>query len=58
MPSFTHTSTTDPAVTSALQTAEIDLLLVQGAAGELGDIGSAPVQGGPARTASPTASPR
>lgn len=43
---------------SALQTAELDLLLVQAAGDDLGDVGDQPVSGGPARaTASPAPSP-
>jgi Flp pilus assembly protein CpaB len=41
---------------SAIQTAEIDLLLVQGSPGRSGDIGDAPVSGGPARRPTPTPS--
>jgi len=40
---------------SAVQTAEIDLLLVQGPPGRAGDIGDTPVTGGPGR---PSPSPR
>ena len=43
---------------SAIQTAELDLLLVQGAPGRTGDIGSAAVPGGPARRPSASPSPR
>lgn len=46
------------ALTSALQTAELDLLLVQGAGAQVGDIGDGPVSGGPARTPAASPSPR
>lgn len=46
------------AVASAVQTAELDLLLVQGAPGRTGDIGDSPVSGAPARRPTPSPSSR
>ena len=42
-------------VTSALQTAELDLLLVQSGGADLGDVGDQPVTGGARRTPAPAA---
>ncbi len=42
---------------AALQTAELDLLLVQAAGGDPGDVGDEPISGGPARTPSTPPSP-